>query len=52
MENNKATPLAAERLKEHAEIICNYAEAILDELTILKAIMAGDEETVSLLQNL
>ena len=37
---------------EHADIICGYAEAILDQLTILKAIMAGDEETVALLESL
>ena len=44
--------LDPELLAEHADLICGYAEAILDELTILKAIMAGDEEAIALLKSL
>ena len=52
MGNNKPISPAAERLIEHADIICNYAESIIDELTILKAIMADDEDTIAMLESL
>lgn len=41
-----------QKLIDHISVICNYAESIIDELTIIKAELAGDEKTVAMLENL
>ena len=40
------------RIIEHAEILTNYAQAMLDELTIIQAIAAGDDQAADMLESL
>ena len=40
------------RIIEHAEILTNYAQAMLDELTIIQAIAAGEDEAADHISSL
>ena len=50
MEKNKQ--IDVDRIMEHVSILVNYAQAMLDELTIIEAVAAGESEAADHLESL
>ena len=50
MENTK--PIDVDRIMEHVSILVNYAQAMLDELTIIEAVAAGESEAADHIESL
>jgi hypothetical protein len=50
MENTKQ--IDVDRIMEHVSILVGYAQAMLDELTIIEAVAAGDTEAADHLESL
>ena len=50
MENTKQ--INVDRIMEHVSILVNYAQAMLDELTIIEAVAAGESEAADRIESL
>lgn len=48
----KTKQIDVDRIMEHVSILVNYAQAMLDELTIIEAVAAGDGDAADHLESL